>query len=111
MLITSYLILTNMATYSHYFDSPTFTAMDVWFNSCRALVGGAIFEFLLVLKRGKEPANTTVKIGARILPIGNDIADKTEERSAKYDHCAFVIFNVVFIVFCVVYMSLCFSLR
>ena len=111
LLITSYLILTNIATNSNYFDSPTFTAMDVWFNTCRVMVGGAIFEFLLLLRKGKKPANTMLNIGTMLVPIENNIDDRTEEQCAKYDHYSFIFFNAVFIAFCVVYMLLCFSLR
>ena len=50
LLITSYLILTNMSVSAVDFDSPTFTAMGVWFYACQFFVGLAILEFFLVLR-------------------------------------------------------------
>ena len=109
LIITAYLILTNMSTSAH-IDLPTFTAMDIWFYACRFLVGGAILEFLFVLRRSSEASNVTkVKPGPQKMLMQKQRSP--EEQSARYDRNAFMIFNALFIVFCVIYFSACFSLR
>ena len=50
LLITAYLVLTNMSTSTQEFDASVFTAMDAWFVFCRLLVGAALFEFALLIK-------------------------------------------------------------
>ena len=53
LLITAYLILTNMATSQHgnmAFDAKVFSAMDAWFYACRFFVGAAMLQFAMVIK-------------------------------------------------------------
>lgn len=109
LIITSYLILTNMSTYAVSFNSPTFTAMDIWFYTCRFLVGGAILEFLFVLRNGSQTTTIKINSGPKQVPMRNQRT--SEEQSAIYDRNAFIIFNVVFIIFCVLYFTVCFFLR
>ena len=98
-----------MSTNAVGFDSPTFTAMDIWFYTCRFLVGGAILEFLFVLKKTSKPAHMRVKTGPHKIPSRS--LRSAEEESARCDRNAFIIFIAVFVVFCVIYFSVCFSLR
>ena len=50
LLITTYLVLTNMSSAAMSFNAPVFTAMDVWFYACKMIVVAAIFEFAAILK-------------------------------------------------------------
>ena len=109
LLITSYLILTNMSASAVDFDPPTFTAMDVWFYACRFLVGGAIIEFFIVVKKSSSYKKITVKIGAQQIPMASKRT--AEEVCVTYDQYSFIIFNAVFGVFCVAYVLVCYSLR
>ena len=111
MLVTSYLILTNMSTTALDFKSPTFTAMDIWFYACRLLVGGAIIEFFLMMKKRSKPPTNTVKIGAMQIPVNNVTEQTTEEQRASLDYYAFIFFNIVFMVFCILYFTVCLLLR
>ena len=110
LLITSYLILTNMSASAVDFDSPTFTAMDVWFYACQFFVGLAILEFFLILRLGSKPLNV-IEIYTQENPATNGERRTSEKTTANYDHYAFVIFNVVFVLFCVVYVFICLSLK
>ena len=109
--ITSYLILTNMSTTALEFKSATFTAMDIWFYACRLFVGGAILELFLVLRKRSKPETTMVKIGAQQIPMSNQTEPTSEEQCAAFDRYAFIIFNAVFLLFCIVFFSVCFLLR
>ena len=109
LLITSYLILTNMAASAADFHSPTFTAMDAWFYACRFLVAAAILEFLFVLRNLTKAGSYLVKVGPQPIPTENQRSTKVQCAISEY--YAFIILNLVFIIFCVVYFSVCISLR
>ena len=94
LIITAYLILTNMSTSAH-IDLPTFTAMDIWFYACRFLVGGAILEFLFVLRKSSEASNV-IKVNPGPQKMLMQKQRSPEEQSARYDRNAFIIFNAVF---------------
>ena len=110
LLITSYLILTNMSVSAVDFDSPTFTAMGVWFYACQFFVGLAILEFFLVLRLNFKPTNV-VDTYSQENPTSNHEQGTSRVHVATYNHYAFIIFHVAFILFCVVYVSVCLSLR
>ena len=103
LLITAYLILTNMSTSAKAFDAKVFTAMDAWFYACRFFVGAALFEFAMVIKLISK------------LPTGGEQEESSTEstlaydRYRVYDSLAFWIFGATFIVFCFVYGGICFS--
>ncbi len=48
LLITSYLVLTNISAATH--DIRVFTAMDFWLYTCKLLIIAAIMEFAWLLK-------------------------------------------------------------
>ena len=83
--------------------------MDVWFYACRFLVGGAIIEFFIVLRKGSAFKQIKVKIGVQQIPMATQRT--AEELCATYDKYSFFIFNAIFLVFCVTYVSVCFFLR
>lgn len=100
LLITSFLILTNMSASAVEFDGSVFTAMDGWFYACRLLVGGALFEFAWVIKK--------LSGGPKKAKVASD-KKKNEDKICRYDYYAFIIFNALFVVFCVVYGVICLS--
>ena len=107
LLSTSYLILTNMSRSAVDFDSPGFTAMDVWFYVCRLINGLATLEFFFVLRISSGRHG---KMGiVRPTAIESQTRDPrtAEELSTTCDRYAFFIFNAVFITFCVVYVYVC----
>ena len=71
LLITVYLILTNMSISNHEFEASVFTAMDAWFVACRLLVGGALLEFALLIK-----LTTKAKVGPQQMYGKSEIDDK-----------------------------------
>ena len=106
LLITAYLILTNMATSQHgnmAFDAKVFSAMDAWFYACRFFVGAAMLQFAMVIKLSSR------------LPSETDEEDQRYEstsasnRGRIYDKFAFWIFSVTFVVFCFAYGVICCS--
>ena len=111
LLMTSFLILTNMSTRALDFESPTFTAMDIWFYACRSLVCFAILEFFLIMRKGSKPITNMVRIGVQQILVNNLTEQTSEEHHAAYDTHAFIFFNTAFLVFCVTYFSVCFHLR
>ena len=52
LLITAYLVLTNMSAAAMSFNAPVFTAIDAWFYICKLIVIAALFEFALILREG-----------------------------------------------------------
>ena len=92
------------------FDSPTFTAMGVWFYACQFFIGLAILEFFLVLRLDSKPANV-IDTYSQENATNNHEQRTSEVHAATYDRYAFIIFHVAFILFCVVYVSVCLSLR
>ena len=109
LLITAYLILTNMATSSRVFGAKVFTAMDAWFYTCRFFVGAALFEFAMIIKlTSKVPAtrNTMVVIEQEITSTTDRSAN---DRCRLYDNYAFWIFSLTFLAFCLAYGIVCLS--
>ena len=90
LLITAYLILTNMSISNHEFEASVFTAMDAWFVACRLLVGGALFEFALVIKLSTRAKVDQQQYSARI---------QIDDKYRLYDSIAFWAFSSVFIIF------------
>ena len=106
LLITAYLILTNMATSQHgnmAFDAKVFTAMDAWFYACRFFVGAALLEFAMVIKLASKLSSETDGEGPRNGRVS------TSTRCRIYDRFAFWIFTVTFVVFCFAYGAICCS--
>jgi hypothetical protein len=62
LLVTSYLVLTNMSSAAQTFEARVFTAMDGWFYCCKLLVIGALFEFAYLLKLRKKTFSATMSI-------------------------------------------------
>ena len=52
LLITAYLVLTNMSAAAMSFNAPVFTAIDAWFYICKLIVIAALFEFAVILREG-----------------------------------------------------------
>ena len=50
LLITAYLVLTNMTAAAMSFNSPVFTAIDAWFYFCKLIIIAAVFEFAVILR-------------------------------------------------------------
>ena len=50
LLVTAYLVLTNMTAAAMSFNSPVFTAIDAWFYFCKLIVIAAVFEFAAILR-------------------------------------------------------------
>ena len=98
LLITAYLILTNMSISNHEFEASVFTAMDAWFVACRLLVGGALFEFALLIK-------LTTK--AKVDPQQRSARGEIDDKHRLYDSIAFWAFSSVFILFTFVYGGVC----
>ena len=99
LLITAYLILTNMATSARAFDAKVFTAMDAWFYACRFSVGAALLEFAMVIKMiSKLPSE-----------VDQEHSASAHDRCRVYDNLAFWVFSVTFVVFCFAYGGICLS--
>ncbi len=58
LLVTAYLVLTNMGISGKPFSTRVFTAMDAWLYMCKIMVICAVLEFawLLMLRRNAESA-------------------------------------------------------
>ena len=104
LLITAYLILTNMSTSAHEFDTSDFTAMDIWYIFCRCMVAVALIESVLVMRIGRR--NQTV-MNPRVESM--ETPRPAEERIGIYDYYSFIIANTIFVAFCAVYLAVCFS--
>jgi hypothetical protein len=50
LLITTYLVLTNMSAGATPFKAQVFTAMDAWLYGCKLLNIGALFEYAFLLR-------------------------------------------------------------
>ena len=105
LLITSYLILTNMSVSAVDFDSPTFTAMGVWFYACQFFIGLAILEFFLVLRLDSKPTNV-IDTYSQENPTNNHEQGTSRVHAATYDQCIHHISRGLHIVLC----GLCFCL-
>ena len=101
LLITAYLVLTNMSASTQEFDASVFTAMDAWFVACRLLVGAALLEFALLIK-----IFSTVD---KVNPNHHDINGEIDAKCRKYDKVAFWAFSSSFILFALVYGVICMS--
>ena len=53
LLITSYLVITNISSYSLSVRLEVFTAMDVWLYTCKLLIIAALFEYAWILRDGQ----------------------------------------------------------
>ena len=77
-----------------------FTAMHVWFYACRLAVGGALLEFVWVLKKISDgPKRTKVTSEQK----------RKQDKICQYDYYAYLISNTLYISFCVVYAVVCLS--
>ena len=106
LLITAYLVLTNMTTAAMSFNSPVFTAIDAWFYACKLIIIAAVFEFAAILKI----MNSVVTISTDIDAFqNNDIAglDNRKVRSRQVDANAFMVFNIIFALFYIIYGVVC----
>ena len=101
LLITAYLVLTNMSTSTQEFDASIFTAMDAWFVACRLLVGAALFEFALLIK--------LISNENKIHPQQYGIQYEIDDRCRLYDKITFWAFSSSFILFAFVYGVICMS--
>ncbi len=61
LLVTSYLVLTNMGTSAKPFKTQVFTALDAWLYTCKLMVIGAIMEYGWILKMKNSSASTKNK--------------------------------------------------
>ena len=97
------------------FDASVFTAMDAWFDACRVLVGGALFEYAFIIRLSQNPKANVARVCVptrrnwRNVKNGNSMGKPIEERCKTYDRSAFMLFNSIFLVFCVVYGTICLS--
>ena len=105
LLITPYLILTNMTTAAMSFNSPIFTAIDAWFYVCKLIIIAAVFEFAAILKMHNS------KISSDKLTEGSesvqDKIDKERVQHRKVDARAYICFNITFAIFCIIYVVVC----
>ena len=99
LLITAYLVLTNMSTSAQEFEASIFTAMDAWFVACRLLVGAALFEFALLIKILSRANN--------VHPQHQSVNCEVEGKCRMYDRIAFWAFSSSFILFALIYLIIC----
>ena len=97
LLITAYLVLTNMSAPDQEFDA--FTAMDAWFVACRLIVGATLFEFALLIKILSSSDSPHPKMQGEKYDV--------EDKCKLYDRRAFVIFSSSFVLFAVIYFAVC----
>ena len=99
LLITAYLVLTNMSAPDQEFDA--FTAMDAWFVACRLIVGALSwsFEFALLIKILSSSDSPRPKMQGEKYDV--------EDKCKLYDRRAFVIFSSSFVLFAVIYFAVC----
>ena len=86
------------------FDSPGLTAMDVWFYVCRHIVGLAMFEFFFVLRISSGRHGMMGMVRPTAIESQTRDLRTAAELSVTYDGYAFIISNLIFIVFCVAYV-------
>ena len=98
LLITPYLILTNMTTAAMSFNSPVFTAIDAWFYVCKLIIIAAVFEFAAILKMHNSQKISSDK-AAEI--------EKERVQHRKVDARAYICFNITFAIFCIIYVVVC----
>ena len=94
-----------MTTAAMSFNSPVFTAIDAWFYACKLIIIAAVFEFAAILK-----IMNSVKISTDVEEFqDNDVTglDKRRVRSRKVDANAFIVFNIIFALFCIIYAVVC----
>ena len=107
LLITAYLVLTNMTTAAMSFNSPVFTAIDAWFYACKLIIIAAVFEFAAILKIMNSPS-VKISIDVEAFQDSNVLEqDKRRARSRKVDANAFLCFNILFALFCIIYGVVC----
>ena len=117
LLITTYLVLTNMSSAAMSFNAPVFTAMDVWFYVCKMIVVAAIFEFAAILKILNSSKTSPQKVSPNKPPreAFQDQKRESEEcgrarleaRCQKIDNFAFFAFNAGFVAFSGTYGLFC----
>ena len=108
LLITAYLVLTNMTTAAMSFNSPVFTAIDAWFYACKLIIIAAVFEFAAILKIMNSPPSVNISADIEAFQT-DDLAElhKRRVRSRKVDANAFLCFNILFALFCIIYGVVC----
>ena len=95
LLITAFLILTNMSTSTREFDASILTAMDVWFDVCRLLVAAALLEFSLLI-------NIHSRVNM-VQPQNEDVKYEIDGKCKRYDKIAFRAFSSSFALFALIY--------
>jgi hypothetical protein len=88
-----------------------FTAMDAWLYCCKLIVMGAMFEYAWIL-RIRRRLDETLKVRKVAYPEEEDSKDVAvtvgkEELCGRLDARAFAAFNVLFVVFVLVYFTVC----
>ena len=109
LLITPYLILTNMTTAAMSFNSPVFTAIDAWFYVCKLIIIAAVFEFAAILKmHNSRISSDKVTEGSESVQDKKTAEiDKERVQHRKVDARAYICFNITFAIFCIIYMVVC----
>ena len=112
LLITTYLVLTNMSSAAMSFNAPVFTAMDVWFYVCKMIVVAAIFEFAAILKilHSSETVpqpNVNKPREAFQDRKESGVKARLEARCQRIDNFAFFAFNAGFVAFSGTYGLFC----
>ena len=116
LLITTYLVLTNMSSSAMSFNAPVFTAMDVWFYVCKMTVVAAIFEFAAILKILNSSKTSPQKMNSNkpreaFLDQKREMEEsgkaRLEARCRKIDNFAFFAFNAGFVAFSGTYGLFC----
>ncbi len=102
LLVTSYLVLTNMGNAGKTFKTQVFTASDLWIYACKLTVIAAIFEYGYILRMRKS---SRAKVGNK-----KEVA-AMEKACHKIDRVAFVIFAVAYAVFIAGYVIFCVTRR
>ena len=112
LLITTYLVLTNMSSAAMSFNAPVFTAMDVWFYVCKMIVVAAIFEFAAILKilhsSSTFPQSNVNKPREAFQDRKESgVKARLEARCQRIDNFAFFAFNAGFVAFSGTYGLFC----
>ena len=119
LLITSYLVLTNMSTTKY----KVFTAMDGFMYICKMFVIGAMLEFAWVMRINTKEASSVTAVGPprvvrqqrrdpnshfekfkEFLNLNQEAKSvPVEEKCRIIDSRSFLVFNILFILFALIY--------